>query len=75
MFREFFTEGFAYLDTRARGVACFVMNECGNFSEKPLLISTQGQEGSVFRNEWVWEFFTEGFAYLINFNKGYQFRN
>ena len=24
----------------------------------------------MFRNEWVWEFFPKGFAYLVNFKKG-----
>ena len=35
---KFFPEGFVCLGTEARGTACFVMNGCGNFFQKGLLI-------------------------------------
>ena len=35
---DFFTEGFPYLGIGARGVPYFVINGCGNFSQKYLHI-------------------------------------
>ena len=60
---------------RARGVPGFVMNGCGKFHRRVSLFRHRGKRGSVFRNEWVWEFFTEGFPFLVILRRGYQFCN
>ena len=48
----------SYLVTGARGVPCFVMNECGKFPHKGFSFSNRGKRGSMFRDEWVWEIST-----------------